>query len=194
MRKRAQSVDQTRLRITEAAVRLHTTTGPANTTMSAVADEAGVSRVTLYRHFPDDEHLFAACSMHWSQQHPAPDPTAWREHAPLAPRARVALAQLYGWYRDNADALYLFRRDADALPQAVQDRTRTAGALYAEALLKGSGLRGSSRRRLRAVAGHVVSYDTWRSLAVVQGLGDRAVDAAVRFLLSAQAEDTAHAP
>lgn len=186
MRKRAEAVDQTRLRITEAAVRLHTTAGPAKTTMTAVADEAGVSRVTLYRHFPDEEQLFAACTMHWALQHPAPDPAPWAEHGSVEPRARVALAQLYGWYQKNADALLLFSRDADALPRPVVEQMQEEEVRYADALVEGSGVRGAARRRLRAAAGHVVSYGTWRSLAVEQGLGDAAVELAVGFLLAAQ--------
>ena len=46
MNRRAEQVDETRERITEAAVRLHTTVGPANTSIAAVAEEAG-------RHPPD---------------------------------------------------------------------------------------------------------------------------------------------
>lgn len=185
MRKRAQAVDETRLRITEAAVRLHTSIGPAKTTLSAVAQEAGVSRVTLYRHFADEQQLFGACSAHWALHHPAPDPRAWRDHPPVAPRARAALGELYTWYADNAAALFLFQRDAAALPAEVMEGSRAAAAAMADALVAGCGLRGASRRRLRAAAGHVLSYSTWRSMAVEQGLGDDAVDLAVRFLLAA---------
>jgi AcrR family transcriptional regulator len=189
LQKRAEGVGRTRLAITEAAVRLHTTRGPAKTTMSAVANEAGVSRVTLYRHFPDEAALFAACSLHWALLHPPPDETTWKEHSPIEPRARVALGDLYGWYRDNADSLFLFRRDAHALPPEVRERTRAAATRYADALTAGSGIKGAARHRLRAAAGHVVSYVTWRSLAVDQGVGDGAVELAVLFLLSA-ARDT----
>lgn len=185
MRKRAEAVDATRLRITEAAVRLHTTLGPAHTTLSAVAEEAGVSRVTLYRHFPDEQQLFGACSAHWALQHPPPDPQLWRDHAPVEPRARVAVTELYAWYADNADALFLFERDAEALPAEVAQASAAAIAAMADVLVEGCGLRGKARRRLRAAAGHVVSYSTWRSLALEQGLGADAVDLAVRLLLAA---------
>ena len=72
MRARQESVEQTRLRITEATMHLHETLGPAATTVSAIAEEAGVTRLTVYRHFPDDEALFAACSAHWRELHPRP--------------------------------------------------------------------------------------------------------------------------
>ena len=53
MQRRAAQVDETRLKITEAAVRLHTTVGPSQTSIAAVAEEAGVTRLTVYRHFAD---------------------------------------------------------------------------------------------------------------------------------------------
>jgi AcrR family transcriptional regulator len=189
MRKRAEAVDQTRLRITEAAVRLHTSVGPAHTTMSGVAQEAGVSRVTLYRHFPDEAHLFAACSAHWAQQHPPPDPATWSAHEPGEPRVRAGLAELYSWYRTNDAALALFDRDAHALPAPVRTEMQNVDTQMAGALIAGTSVRGAAHTRLRAVAGHVVSYRTWRSLAVDQGLGTQAVDVAVAFFLAAQSRE-----
>ena len=76
-RRRADQEEQTRLRITESAVELHGTLGPARTSMSAIAEHAGVRRSTLYRHFPDEVAVFAACSAHWSALHPPPDITVW---------------------------------------------------------------------------------------------------------------------
>ena len=93
-RRRAELEDQTRHRITEAAVRLHGSIGPARTTMSAVAREAGVQRSTLYRHFPTEAELFGACSRHWGSLNPPPDPAAWRQIADPAERLRTALDEL----------------------------------------------------------------------------------------------------
>src|SRR5674476_670737 len=73
MKRRAEQVDETRQRITEAAVRLHTTVGPAHSSIAAVAEEAGVTRLTVYRHFADLDALFAACRAHWSARNPRPD-------------------------------------------------------------------------------------------------------------------------
>ena len=66
--RRAELEQQTRERIVEAAVDLHGSVGPARTTVSGVAERAGVQRATVYRHFPDDESLFAACSAHWRER------------------------------------------------------------------------------------------------------------------------------
>src|SRR5436853_2800585 len=81
-RRRAEGEAETRQRITEATVRLHGTVGPARTTIKDVAAGAGVQRATVYRHFPDLESLFMACSAHWVSLNPPPDPAAW-EGKPL---------------------------------------------------------------------------------------------------------------
>ncbi|HSK91854.1 MAG TPA: helix-turn-helix domain-containing protein [Euzebyales bacterium] len=186
MRKRAEQVDETRQRIVEAAAELHTTRGPAKTTVSALAEVAGVTRLTVYRHFPDEDELFAACRHHWIVQHPPPDATAWPEIADLEERARVALGQLYGWYGRHGDALYPIYRDMETMPRSSQDEMRAADAHLVDALLAGSQARGDERRRLRAAAGHVVSYRTWRSLVLEQGLAaHEAVCLAARLLLAA---------
>src|SRR6476620_7835803 len=97
-RARAEQEEATRLRITESAVELHGTLGPARTSMSAVAEHAGVPRSTLYRHFPDEETLFAACSAHWAMQHTPPDPGAWAAIGAPDERLRRALDELYAFY------------------------------------------------------------------------------------------------
>lgn len=185
MRKRAEDVGATRDRITEAAVRLHTTIGPARTTISAVAEGAGVTRLTVYRHFPTEDELFRACTTHWRNAHPAPDPSTWAT-LPQRHRVTTALTELYGWYAENADALMLLRRDADAMPTWVREGTMRMNSAFAEMLISGSKVRGHARRRLRAVAGLVVDYRTWRSLVVEQGLtNDDAVELGGAFLRAA---------
>jgi len=188
MHRRAELVDQTRLRITEAAVRLHTTVGPANTSISSVADEAGVTRLTVYRHFPDLEHLFDACRGHWMALHPAPDPSAWLAVPDLETRARMAFDALYGWYRENADDMFPINRDELAMPAETQRaRAEESGGL-ADALVAGHVGQDRRGRALRAVAGHLTGYWTWRSLEVEQGLApDAAVDLAVRLLVATAA-------
>lgn len=183
MVKRAEQVEATRQRIVDATVDLHSTVGPASTTISAIAEKAGVTRLTVYRHFPDLEALFAACGQRWAERHPAPDPSRWPEIRDLDARARHGLEELYGWYRDSGDALRPILRDLEMLPPDVQQETHNEFQAYADALVIGSGVRGRARRRLRATAGLVVSYFTWHSLTLEQGLDDReAVELAVRLL------------
>jgi AcrR family transcriptional regulator len=172
MTRRAEGVDETRQRIVEAALHLHTTIGPARTTISAIAEEAGVTRLTVYRHFPTADELYAACTTHWMSQHPRPDPSTWMKIKSSEQRARKALTELYDWYRENADDQFAVRRDVHAMPVWVGAAMRNMDAQGADAIVAGSTLRGAARRRLRAAAGHAVSYDTWRSLAIDQGLED----------------------
>src|SRR3954463_11935048 len=105
LKKRAEQVAETHLRITEAAIELHGTVGPARTTLSAVAQRAGVERRTLYRHFPTEADLLAACSTHWFRANPWPDAAAWRAIDDPQERLSVALGELYAYYERTAPML-----------------------------------------------------------------------------------------
>src|ERR687886_294993 len=98
MKRRAELEQQTRLRITESAVALHEQLGPAHTSISAIAEHAGVRRSTVYRHFPDEAALFVACTTHWRAANPPPDPAAWAAIADPAARTETALRALYAFY------------------------------------------------------------------------------------------------
>jgi AcrR family transcriptional regulator len=171
-RRRAELEDQTKLRITEAAVDLHGSVGPAKTTMSAVAERAGVQRATLYRHFPDEEALFHACSSHWAAQHPPPDFSRWTEIEDPDQRLRTGLDELYDWYGRNEKMLENVRRDM-TLVSAMQAPTAAFAATLQAAvdvLMSGRPERGARRRRIRAAIGHAISFETWRSLVREQSL------------------------
>src|SRR3954447_25160120 len=99
MKRRAELEAQTKQRITESAVELHGTLGPARTSMKAVAEHAGVPRSTVYRHFPDEKALFGACSAHWAAEHPPPDITQWARVKDPDERLATALEELYAYYR-----------------------------------------------------------------------------------------------
>ncbi len=116
LRERADQVAQTRARIVESTVALHQRVGPASTQISEVAREAGVQRATIYKHFPDDASLFAACSAHWRSLHPAPDVQRWSSIAAPEERVRVALLDLYGWYRATESMTGNVLRDAQTMP------------------------------------------------------------------------------
>lgn len=57
---RASFKDDERRRIAQAALTLLMESGSAALTMSALADRAGISRQTLYRYFPDLDHVLEA--------------------------------------------------------------------------------------------------------------------------------------
>ncbi|HEY7876205.1 MAG TPA: helix-turn-helix domain-containing protein, partial [Actinomycetota bacterium] len=101
LKKRAEKADETRRRITEATVELHRTVGPAATQITEVARRAGVQRVTVYNHFPNEASLLAACSAHWRSLHPSPDPASWATSKTTDERLRRGLGELYAWYRET---------------------------------------------------------------------------------------------
>jgi AcrR family transcriptional regulator len=169
--RRAELEQQTRERITEAAVELHGSLGPAQTTISAISQRADVQRATVYRHFPDEEALFASCSAHWVAQNEPPDLAGWAAIRDPAARLAVALTELYAWYARTQRMLELLIRDLPLVP-ALQTQFRLPGYLDAAAdvLLAGRPERGAARRRARAALGHAVAFETWLSLVRQHGL------------------------
>jgi AcrR family transcriptional regulator len=183
MQRRAELVEGTRQRIVEATVRLHTTVGPANTSIASIAEEAGVTRLTVYRHFGDLDVLFEACRGHWRAENPPPPPT-WAATADLETRARQALTGLYGWYRAHAADLTPIYRDMTAMPASSQQTVAAENRALSDALLEGHVRAGDDGRAMRAVARHLLDFATWRSFAIQQGLDDQEiVEVAVRLLL-----------
>jgi AcrR family transcriptional regulator len=181
LKKRAQDMENTRARITEAAVELHGTVGPSRTTVSAVADRAGVQRHTVYRHFPTEADLFAACSTHFTGMHPLPDPESWRG-------LEDGLDELYGWYEQTEDMLANVFRDAE-LVEVVREAMGPWLEFFDSARRAlASGL--PRRKTVTAAIAHAVDFHTWRSLVRDGGLSRaQAVE-----LVSAMVERAARPP
>lgn len=159
--RRAEQQAETRLRIVEAAVDLHARYGPALTTLSMVAERAGVQRHTLYAHFPDERSLFVACSGLSLERDPLPDAGGWRKIADRGERLRTGLAALYGWYERNAGLAGCVLRDAEFHPLTREIADLRFGPVmrdYADAL--GSRLNARQRAMLQLGLG----FFTWRSL------------------------------
>ena len=168
-RRRAESEQETRQRITEAAVALHGSVGPARTTISAIADRAGVQRATVYRHFPDERALFAACSSHWRAANPRPDPASWAGIEDLDQRRRAALAELYAYYTSTEEMLANLIRDQDRVDVVRSQFAPFWGYLDAVAA---SLAPPRSGKRVRAALRHAVDFRTWRSLTRDNGLSN----------------------
>jgi AcrR family transcriptional regulator len=173
-KRRAELEEETRRRITESAIELHGSVGPSRTSMSAIAERAGVRRSTLYRHFPDDAAVFEACSTHWMAENPRPDVERWAEIADPADRLRVALSELYAYYDRTEPMLANLHRDEETV-RVVKDRFSAFHeflAACAEILARGWPTRGRARRRTRAALGHAVAFASWHSLVREQGLDE----------------------
>jgi len=116
LKRRAQQQDETRQRIVEAAVDLHQTIGLARTSITAVAQQAGVERLTVYRHFPDEQALFTACSSHYVAANPLPEPSDWMQIAEPETRLREALTEIYAYYQRTERMQIHLVRDVPDLP------------------------------------------------------------------------------
>jgi AcrR family transcriptional regulator len=175
MKRRAERQEETRQRITEATVELHQALGPAKTTISAIAEKAGVQRLTVYRHFPDEHALFVACSSHYMGQNPPPELDSWTEVADPKARLRRALSEVYAYHRRTESMMISVLRDAQVHPLTREfaepyfqhwDRMRYV-------LVAGWGVQDRQLEELLLGAlGHALDFQTWRSLVRQQGLGD----------------------
>lgn len=175
LKQRAVEMAETRRRITEAAVQLHGTVGPARTTVSAIAELAGVQRHTVYRHFPTDEALLGACSAHYNDANPWPDVETWRAIGDPRRRLARALDELYAYYERTEPMLGNVLRDLELV-----DAIRPAIAPFEsfrddaiETLAAGWGARGRRRRVLVATLRHALDFQMWRSLTAGEEI-DRA--------------------
>jgi AcrR family transcriptional regulator len=182
---RAERHDETRRKITEATVALHQEIGPARTTISAIAERAGVERLTVYRHFPDDGELLNACQDHFLAQHPVPNPALWLATNDPAARLRFALTALYTYYRDTEAMTTNILHDAPLLPTLAANLTGRAVYfdMVREQLAEAWHVGEERRALLTAAVGHALDFEAWRSLVRRQGLSDeQAVDMMASFV------------
>ncbi len=166
LKKRAEEMAETHLRITEAAIELHGTVGPSRTTMSAVAERAGVERRTLYRHFPTEADLFSACSTHYFTANPFPDLGSWRAIRDPRQRLEQALDELYAYYERTEPMFSNVLRDAE-LVDSARDAVVPLHRHLEEAveiLAVGRPVRGRRRDLLVGALRHALAFSTWRSL------------------------------
>ena len=164
---RARQEADTRRRITEAAVELHRTLGPASTKITDVAELAGVSRMTVYNHFPTEVDLFVACSTHWATHNPFPDPAGWAAIDDPSERLVSALKELYEWYGLKEDMLGKVFRDTPVVP-SLAEVMDGFWSTYVEELVRtlahGWPAGGVADPVLQAALRLVVDFGTWRVL------------------------------
>ncbi|HZQ44712.1 MAG TPA: TetR family transcriptional regulator [Acidobacteriaceae bacterium] len=185
MTRRAEAEERTRLRITESAMALHGSLGPSRTSISSIAEHAGVRRSTVYRHFPDETSLFNACTNHWFAMHPLPELGRWATMKDADQRLRIGLRELYSWYRKTERMMLNVLRDEE-MP-AVREKVAGYRFYLEEArkvLLQGRPGRKAALQRMVPALGHALAFSTWRSLADEQGQDDDAcAELMARFVL-----------
>jgi AcrR family transcriptional regulator len=173
---RAEHQAGTRQRIIEAAVALHLERGPAQTSINAVAERAGVNRVTVYRHFPDTRTLLEACSAHARRLNPPPDLDGWHRIGDPRRRTEVALTQLYDYFRRTEAGWSNILRDAEIAPlvkEMAEERRLSYLRDARDVLLDAWPKRRARRPLLRAVLGLAVDFRTWQTMCRREELDDR---------------------
>jgi AcrR family transcriptional regulator len=171
LKKRAEQQADTRRRIVEAAVDLHSTLGPSATTLSMIAEKAGVQRHTLYAHFPDERSIFMACSGLAHERDPSPTADTWRGIADRTDRLTAALTDIYGWYERNASLLTNVMRDVERHPM-VQEIQKVRVAPIRKGWHEVLGEKLSARQR--AMLHLALSFYTWRTLVRDAGVSQKA--------------------
>ena len=179
MKRRAERVQETRRRITEAAVELHQTVGPARTTVSAVAEKAGVQRHTYYAHFPELKDLYQACMGHYSERNPVPDPSRWADIADAEERLRVALSEVYAYYSGNEAMVSNGLRDAELDPilQEIMGSFDQYWETVSDVIAEAFEASGDRQEELLGAIALAQDFQTWRTLVRRRELSqDRAVE------------------
>jgi AcrR family transcriptional regulator len=189
MKKRAERQRETRRKIVEATIELHRTRGPANTTISEIAQRAGVNRLTVYNHFPDITELLRACSRSWTERHPAPDPTPWAQISDPQRRLRKALTELYGFYARTEPMRGNVLRDAETMPELaalLEGSVVPYLAAVRDLLAEGWEVGDERRKRLLATIKLAIDFHTWRLLERESGLSrEEAVESMLEAVRSA---------
>lgn len=186
LRRRAESQAATRQRIVHAAVALHEKYGPAHTSVSSIAELAGVGRPTVYRHFPDERSLFTACTGHYLLQHPPPDPAVWHAVDDPEERLRLGLLHTYRWYRDTEQMMIVGFRDLPALPVLGEVLAPLFTSFAKAHAVLVEAWPAPASPVLQAAVGHALAFSVWHSLARDFGLSDEtAVDLLTTMVVAA---------
>lgn len=165
MSERAKSQEETRQKIVEATMQLHEEIGPRNTSIRAIADRAGVQRLTVYRHFPDETAVFQACTAHWLSLNPPPDPAVWAEIPDPLERVRTAVGAFFDYYSRTRKMWTVSFRDVAEVPALQQPMADVAGFLagIADGLLAAFG-KDCNRDHLEPTIRHILHFLTWQDL------------------------------
>lgn len=174
LRRRAERQEATRQRIVEATVAMHEELGLLRTTITDIAERAGVERATVYRHFPNEHALFAACTGHYFAQHPLPEPDPWQAMTDPAQRLSGALTEIYAYHRTTERMISRTSPDIPDSPamQEVASPIMAHWERVRDVLAEGWGTSQEQRGLVAAAVGHAIAFSTWQSLVREQHLDD----------------------
>lgn len=193
MRERAKSQQETRRRIVEATMHLHEEIGPRATTISAIAERAGVQRLTVYRHFPDENAVFQACTSHWLELNPPPKPESWNSIQDARQRLRRALSAFCAYYAATRGMWAVSHRDVDDVPalQGPMEEFERYVDSVGDDLARAFGASGAAQGKIAATIQHALSFIAWEDLDS-RGLNDRAKEELVVSWVSGICDEHRH--
>lgn len=164
LRLRGERQAETRTRIVDALMHLHEEVGPRHTTVSAIAERAGVERLTVYRHFRDEAEMFTACSQHHLGLHPPPQSAAWAAGTDPLSRVRRGLEDIYAYFGRTGAMFDKIYRDAGEYKSLQEILGRFDAHLRSLADdLAQAWPEGRERARRLPTLRHVVKFSTWRA-------------------------------
>ena len=172
MVKRQEKVEETRRRIAKATYELHSTIGPALTTIALVADQAGLPRQTVYRNFESQLELFRSCIAFGLEMHPLPDPERWQSITDPEERLQVGLTELYGWFEATEPVMTNSVRDFGAVQESAEAMQPVGEVFQRIYETLSQGWEGSRVSPLLSLA---VDFATWKKLRREQGMASSAI-------------------
>jgi len=172
--RRADQAQETREQIVQATVELHEKLGPARTSIKAIAEHAGVQRLTVYRHFPDEASLFMACTSHWLASHPMPAFSDWTGHDDPLQLTATALLDFYQHYRHNERMWTVAYRDVGEVEALQAPMAAVDGYLkqICDQLLTAWNVKAKEKEQLSLTLRHGLRFSTWQSLKA-ENLSDK---------------------
>ena len=183
---RAAATEVTRASIVEASMRLHAECGVTTTSWQAIAQAAGVSPATVYRHFPTPAELITACARTVFDivAPPTPEDAAveFAAMADAADRFAHLARESAHCYRRGEGWLHAAHRERDFQPDLD-----AAVRLFQDSLhvLVDAAAGRRIRRTEHAVLFTLCDYPFWKSL-VDSGLTHARTEAAVVDLVRAE--------
>jgi len=165
-KRRADKTEETRCQIVEATVKLHEELGPAQTSIKAIAETAGVQRLTVYRHFPDEASLFRACTAHWLEYHPLPAFSDWTDYDNPLDLTSRALLDFFRYYRKNERMWTVAYRDVEEVKALHEPMAAVEAYLdqIRDELLSAWTIKAEDKYQFSMTLRHCLRFSTWRSL------------------------------
>lgn len=188
LKRRAESVEETRRRIIDATFDLHSEKGVLATSMQDVAERADVALRTVYNHYPTVDDLVAGCAKKVIALLARPTPAIFSGLETYEERVRRLVHELFAMYERGAVMISVARCEQDEVPglaEYVANEEALRKELVREALRP---FRPRSRTVREIVA--LTDFYTWKAFAQ-QNLSTRqAADVICRSLVAQVNPDT----